>query len=78
MTLAGRAIEESDTYLAILEEGQIKQIRKDIPRVARWLFGAPAELMLTRLQSITNFARLERIYDRLLDATGWDDLLATP
>lgn len=30
------------------------------------------------LEAITDQARLERIHDRLVEAKGWDDLLATP
>jgi hypothetical protein len=30
-----------------------------------------------RLNAITDFGRLERMTERILDATSWDDLLAT-
>lgn len=73
-----RAMRESDTYMAILEEGEERQARKAIQRLGPRFLGAPTEPILTHLQSIADLARLERILDRVMDAKNWDDLLNTP
>ncbi len=73
-----RAMRDSDTYLAILDEGREEQIKKDILRLAQKRFGPPDESLTARLNGITDLERLERLLDRLLEATGWQDLLDTP
>ena len=40
-------------------------------------YGPPTEATEAKLRSITDEERLGRISDRIFDATGWDDLLAT-
>ncbi|HJT79410.1 MAG TPA: DUF4351 domain-containing protein [Gemmataceae bacterium] len=69
---------DSDTYLAILDEGREDQAKKDILQLAQKRFGPADEATLARLNGITDLERLERLHDRLLDATGWQDLLDTP
>ncbi len=69
---------ESDTYQAIFDEGRELQIKENILRLAQRRFGLPAMGMADRVNGITDFERLERIRDRLLDATNWQDLLDTP
>jgi hypothetical protein len=73
-----RAMRDSDTYLAILEEGEELRARKDILRLGAKRFGAADATIAARLETITGLARLDRIVDRLLDATSWQDLLDTP
>ncbi|HJT76020.1 MAG TPA: hypothetical protein VJ739_02365 [Gemmataceae bacterium] len=73
-----RAMKDSDTYLAILDEGREEQIKKDILRLGRKRFGPADEPTTARLNGITDLERLERLLDRLLDATSWQDLLDTP
>jgi hypothetical protein len=70
---------DSDTYLAIIDEGREEQVKKDILRLAQKRFGPAVEPTMARLKGITDLGRLERLHDRLLlDATGWQDLLDTP
>ncbi len=69
---------DSDTYLAIIEEGEEIRARKDILRLGTKRFGAADATITARLEAITSLDRLDRIVDRLLDATGWQDLLDTP
>jgi hypothetical protein len=71
-----QVMRDSDTYLAILEV--YAQARKDIRRLAQKRFGPADEPTLSRLEAITDMDRLERIFDRLLEATDWQDLLDTP
>jgi hypothetical protein len=69
---------DSDTYWAIFEEGEEIQARRDILQVGAKRFGAADATIAARLETITGISRLDRIVDRLLDATSWQDLLDTP
>jgi hypothetical protein len=73
-----RAMRDSDTYLAILDEGREDQVKKDILRLGQQRFGPPEEAITARLSGITELDRLDRLVDRLLTAAGWQDLLDTP
>jgi hypothetical protein len=69
---------DSDTYLAILEEGEEIRAKKVILQLGRQRFGPPDEAITARLSGITDLDRLDRLIDRLLTAAGWQDLLDTP
>jgi hypothetical protein len=69
---------ESDTFLAILDEGREIQARQYIRRLAERTLGEPDEPTLTRLEGITDLERLGRIFDRAAEASSWQDLLDTP
>jgi len=71
-------MQESDTYLAILDEGAEKEARKLVLRLGQQRFGPPSEAVLAALTAITDLERLERVFDRLLQARDWQDLLNTP
>jgi hypothetical protein len=73
-----RAMRESDTFLAILDEGHETQTRRLIRRLAKPTLGEPDQPTVTRLESITDIDRLERIFDRAMEASSWQDLLDTP
>jgi hypothetical protein len=69
---------ESDTFMAIIDEGRAMQARLLICRLARRTLGVPDEATVMLLEGITDIDRLERIYDRAMEASSWQDLLATP
>ncbi len=69
---------DSDTYLAILEEGREEEVKKLIIQLGRKKFGTSEATAVNLLNGISDLARLERIHERLLDATNWQDLLDTP
>jgi hypothetical protein len=69
---------DSDTYLAILDEGREEEAKASILRLGKKRFGPSEQQMLVQLNGITDLERLHRILDRLLDATDWQDLLDTP
>lgn len=73
-----RAMRESDTYLAILEEGAVEQTQKILLRQGRKRFGEPGATTQAALQAISDLSRLERLIDRVLDAASWQELLQTP
>jgi hypothetical protein len=73
-----RNMRESDTFLAILDEGREIQTRHLIRRIAKRKLGEPDEQTVTCLEGITDLERLERIHDRAGEASSWQDLLDTP
>jgi hypothetical protein len=73
-----RAMQESDTYLAIIDEGQVKATRKNILVFGEERFGPPEESVKARLDTIADLDRLERMVRRAAKAAGWQDILDTP
>lgn len=73
-----RAMRGSDTFQAILDEGRETEARRLIRRLAARTLGEPDEPTVTRLEGITDIERLERIFDRAMEASSWQDLLDTP
>src|SRR6516162_8181106 len=55
-----RVMQESDTYLMILEEGEEKGIRESILAVGEEKFGPPDETVKSNLKLITELNRLKR------------------
>src|SRR5262245_33353971 len=68
---------ESDTFQAILEEGRVQGAHRFLLLVGRERFGTPDKATRRALQRITDLQRLERLAMRLLDVTGWEELLRT-
>jgi hypothetical protein len=73
-----RAMQESDTYLAILEEGQEKATRASILAVGEERLGTPDESIRVQLSNITDLARLVRMVRRAAKAASWQEILDTP
>jgi hypothetical protein len=73
-----RAMHESDTYLAILDEGAEKAFRKVILLQGEDRFGPPDESVKTQLQLITDLDRLERMARRTPKAASWQEIIETP
>jgi hypothetical protein len=72
------AMQESDTYLAILEEGEQKQARKAILLFGGKKLGPPDESIKTRLECITDLERLDRMMLQAPTAASWQEILDTP
>jgi hypothetical protein len=76
-------MEESTTYQEILgkgvaqglERGQLQAHRNLLLRQGTKRLGEPAPATTAALGEITDLKRLERLAERILDATSWDDLL---
>ena len=73
-----RAMQESDTYLAILDEGQEKATREAILLFGEGKFGPPAESCKAKLSTITDLARLKRMISRAVTAKSWQEILDSP
>ena len=68
-------MQESDTYLMILDEGQEKRAKKDILLIGEDRIGPPDESIKTQLESITDLDRLDRMVRRALKALTWQEIL---
>jgi hypothetical protein len=71
-------MQESDTYLAILDQGEEKRARKDILIAGEERIGLPDEAVKTALEGITDLERQERMFCRALKAASWQEILDTP
>jgi hypothetical protein len=72
------AMQESDTYLGILEEGEEKHARKAILLFGGKKLGPPDASIKTRLESITDLERLDRMMLQAPTAATWEEILDTP
>jgi hypothetical protein len=73
-----RAMEESDTYLMILDQGQEKFAREAILVVGEERLGFPEEAVRVQLANLTDLQRLKRMVRRTAKATSWQEILDTP
>jgi hypothetical protein len=73
-----RAMQESDTYLAILDEGQEKCARDDILIVGEARLGGPPESVRTQLDAVTDLSRLKRMVRCAATAADWQEIVDTP
>jgi hypothetical protein len=73
-----RLMQESDTYLMILEEGQEKATREHILVVGEERLGPSDEAIRNQLSNVTDLARLNRMHRRAVKATSWQEILETP
>jgi predicted transposase YdaD len=81
-----RTMKESSTYQAILAEGRaegrvegrIEAMQKTLLRLGRQRFRSqPSEDIQAAIQAITDEGRLERMTERLLTVSSWQELLET-
>jgi hypothetical protein len=73
-----RAMQESDTYLAILDEGEERGLRKIILALGEDRLGPPGEPVKTSLRNITDLGRLTRMARQAPKAGSWQEILETP
>lgn len=75
-------LEESDTYLMILEQGEErgeqKARRGDILLVGAERFGAADESIRAQLANVTDSERLKRMVRKAATAANWQEILDTP
>lgn len=70
-------MQESDTYLMILDEGREKQVKKDIVLFGEERLGPSDESIRAQLDAISDLERLERMARRTAKATSWQEIIAT-
>jgi predicted transposase YdaD len=75
-------MKDSTTYQAILEEGAVKgsinALQETLLRQGRHRFGSPGKAVQGAIKGITDLKRLERMTERLLQVSTWQELLNTP
>ena len=69
---------ESDTYLAILDEGQEKATRTAILLVGEERLGVPSASVKGQLSNVTDLDRLQRMVRRAAKAASWQEILDVP
>ncbi len=74
-----RAMRDSDTFMAILDEGEVKgrirEARKLIFRLGQKSLGLPTDDINAEIDAINDLERLESLCERIHDAKSWADLL---
>jgi hypothetical protein len=73
-----RVMQESDTYLAILDEGEEKGCRVAILIYGEELLGPPAEAVRAQLNAIADLPRLRRMIRQTAKAATWKEIIETP
>lgn len=73
-----RIMQESDTYLMILDEGREKEARNAVLFIGEERWGSPEESVKSQLNNITDLDRLERMIRRAVKAANWQEILDTP
>jgi hypothetical protein len=73
-----RLMEESDTFLMILEQGEERARRESILEAGEIRLGSCNEDTRAELASVTDLARLKRMFRRAVTATSWREILETP
>ncbi len=71
-------MEESTTYQFIIENGELKALRRSLLRQGASKLDAPAKKVKAAVQDLDDLPRLERMMIRLLTATSHDEVLETP
>jgi hypothetical protein len=71
------AMHESDTYLAILEEGAVRVLRRVLLRLGEKFLGPADEAVRTSVAGIESVEVLEGLLDRVSESTSWQQLLGT-
>ena len=70
-------MQESDTYLMILDEGQEKFAREAILVVGEERLGPSDESVRSQLANVTDLDRLKRMVRRAVKAASWQEILET-
>jgi hypothetical protein len=73
-----KAMQESDTYLAILEEGQEKALREVILVQGEDRLGPPDQSIKAELNNVLDLSRLKRMVRKTPNAASWQEILDTP
>ena len=82
----GQAMRESWAYQEVLDEGRAEgeargraeEERRILLRLGTRRLGPPDAATAATLRALSDIDRVERMTERLLDATSWADVLSTP
>jgi predicted transposase YdaD len=75
-----RGMKESSAYQMILEEGReegmIRGTRQTLLRQGRKRFGPPSPDVEAKLEAILALDQLQKVADRILDVSSWEELMS--
>ncbi|HQU45177.1 MAG TPA: hypothetical protein PK867_20345 [Pirellulales bacterium] len=71
-------LEESDTYLMILEQGEERARRGDILMFGEERLGAADESVRAAFENVKDLERLKRMVRKAATAATWQEILDTP
>ena len=71
-------LEESDTYVMILQQGEERARRDDILVVGEVKFGTADPSIHEQLAKVTDRERLIRMIRKVATATSWQEIIETP
>jgi hypothetical protein len=71
-------MEESVTYQAIIEKGELKRAHKLLLLLGKDRFGAPSAAVRKAVEAIDDLERLEQLTVRVLHVGSWQELLEPP
>jgi hypothetical protein len=66
------------TYQKILKEGRAEEAKRILKRQGSRRFGKSDAHIEAAIDAIADLDRLEQLSDRVLEVTGWEELLAQP
>jgi len=72
------AMHDSDTFLAILDEGKEEATRSAILAVGEERLGSPEKSLVAQFNLVTDLDRLKRMVRRAAKAISWQEILDTP
>ena len=74
-----REMEESTTYQAILEKGEVKGVLKGekalLLRIGRQRLGVPSPEVGDAIEAIADVGRIESLAERIMNVSTWEQLL---
>lgn len=73
-----RLMQESDTYLMILEEGEERRAKKYILLAGEERLGKPDDSVKSQLDAVGDLERLDRMMRCALRAGSWQEIVETP
>jgi hypothetical protein len=71
-------MEDSDTFLMIIDRGQEKRAKRDILLVGEERLGPAEDSIKAELENVSDLERLDRMVRRAVKATNWREILDTP
>jgi predicted transposase YdaD len=70
-------LESTSWYPYLMNRGGVAALRSAIKRMGQHRFGPPSTTVSTTLDTLDDINELEQLSVRLLDASSWEELLAT-
>ena len=69
---------DSSTFVHVMEMGSIETLQKVLLKQGKKRFGKPNKAIEAAVKGINNLPQLEKLCERLLDVSTWQEFLGTP